>query len=689
YESTPVVPPNDEYVSEDELDEACTDSDSETDSNSSLSLSMMAPSTGIPNESRRRPRPRPTELQLPGMRQGRPQITLSDPSAMAPSFSPPGVVPPGAVPPRAVPHASVGSSSAVPVAPAPYVRRREDALLRAPSRRNQPHLHPDKTNGALWFGIDPEGNYWGSWASWNFVPPEKKDQWWHAFIQHYYWDDQFHDEIYLKWKKQTQVTVCGRISQNRRDNRQPSYMSDAHWATMVEKYSTEQAKRKTAKPAKSRKSAPVGKKMHKHGASPRCFLNIAYQMMVDEGLDEPPSYTALARKTHTGKDGSFLDERTEELVLEVEEAVEEMLQDGSPLGDSQTDSTAASNAKRYLLNQEYIKRGKTKKSTIYGLGSVQYKNSSPSVPIPVSLQRNLDVDMEASPLRKGNPTEEEGPRVKFAKTGSGENVEKTTTEEGKTRAVEIVESTAKTTDESTAKTTDESTAKTTDVSMEMTQTMDGSTEKTRKDSSENTAEMTEPFNVVAEAAPTTLNKGPGDEENEETASGDEENEETALEMKRMRKPLLEMNSEEEQENPDGENESSNQDHEDSEEEPPDGENEVNARSEEEQANGEGEEEANENGNPPEPHLVKRTLKLMRTVDKKVDQLDGRLTPLEEFVKEAQAKACFEGRNQCFQPQAPIQSQHQPQDQGQSTALPQHLTINNPSELDRWCQDLGM
>ena len=29
---------------------------------------------------------------------------------------------------------------------------------------------------------------------------------------------------------------------------------------------------------------------------------------------------------------------------------------------------------------------------------------------------------------------------------------------------------------------------------------------------------------------------------------------------------------------------------------------------------------------------------MRTVDKKVDQLDGRLAPLEEFVKEAQAKA---------------------------------------------------
>ncbi|KAL0697210.1 hypothetical protein Bca4012_064390 [Brassica carinata] len=37
-------------------------------------------------------------------------------------------------------------------------------------------------------------------------------------------------------------------------------------------------------------------------------------------------------------------------------------------------------------------------------------------------------------------------------------------------------------------------------------------------------------------------------------------------------------------------------------------------------------------------LLKRTMKLLRTVDKKVDQLDGRLAPLEEFVKEAKGKA---------------------------------------------------
>ena len=62
------------------------------------------------------------------------------------------------------------------------------------------------------------------------------------------------------------------------------------------------------------------------------------------------------RKTHTRKDGTFIDERAEALVLEVEKAVEEMLQEGSPVEDGQTDSTAATTtSKRLLLNQEYIK----------------------------------------------------------------------------------------------------------------------------------------------------------------------------------------------------------------------------------------------------------------------------------------------------------------------------------------------
>ncbi|KAL0796140.1 hypothetical protein Bca101_067517 [Brassica carinata] len=125
--------------------------------------------------------------------------------------------------------------------------------------------------------------------------------------------------------------------------------------------------------------------------------------MIDGGLDAPPSYPDLARRTHTGKDGTFIDEWTEALVLEVEQAVEEMLQDGSPVGDSQTSSTAGTaNSKCLLLNQEYIKRGKTRKGTIYGLGSVQLKNKHPSESVPAALNRNLDLEMRVCGLEATN-----------------------------------------------------------------------------------------------------------------------------------------------------------------------------------------------------------------------------------------------------------------------------------------------
>jgi len=65
---------------------------------------------------------------------------------------PPGMTTASAQPTR--PPGVVGSStsSAAPPPPPPptYATRTEEALLRAPTRINQPHLHPDKINGALW-----------------------------------------------------------------------------------------------------------------------------------------------------------------------------------------------------------------------------------------------------------------------------------------------------------------------------------------------------------------------------------------------------------------------------------------------------------------------------------------------------------------------------------------------------------
>lgn len=65
---------------------------------------------------------------------------------------------------------------------------------------------------------------------------------------------------------------------------------------------------------------------------------------------EPPPSTEPVRKTHTHKDGSFIDERTEELVLEVGETVDPItLNEDSPNGVSQTASTEQLQYASYLI----------------------------------------------------------------------------------------------------------------------------------------------------------------------------------------------------------------------------------------------------------------------------------------------------------------------------------------------------
>ncbi|KAL0702470.1 hypothetical protein Bca4012_058592 [Brassica carinata] len=367
----------------------------------------MATPTGTIDRRRLSP-----NLNLSGNRHGRPQLrTTSMPGVARPAAARPAAArSPAARSPAAsqgsaqpIPPGAAASSTAVSSAPPQtYVGRTEDALLRAPARFNQPHLHPRKLNGALWFGVDPEvhafiratwqGSYWGPWTSWRVVPDDKRDSWWHSFIQNYYWEDEFHDEIYLKWKVQTRVTICGRISQRRRacyrknHCRQPRYISPADWAKILANGSTPEFKAKGEAAAKSRTSAPDGKEMHKHGAGPRCFANIDHRTMIDEGLEEPLSYPDLVRKTHSNADGSFIDKRAEALVQETEQAVEEiMTQDGS--------SDGSIISKRLLLNQEYIKRAQTSKGNIYGLGSVQYQTTTTSKSVPASLKRSLDMEI--------------------------------------------------------------------------------------------------------------------------------------------------------------------------------------------------------------------------------------------------------------------------------------------------------
>ncbi|KAH0893933.1 hypothetical protein HID58_056362, partial [Brassica napus] len=161
YDLAPVNPPNDEYVSDVEMN------------------STRAPGTYAASP------PMPPGATGPAVyHDGSPPMP---PGATGPAVyhdgSPP--MPPGAT--GAAPNHSASSSRSNS-----YPQMTLNAMLNSPARLSQPHLHPDKPNGALWFGIDPcvhafiratwQGYYMGPWKSWNKVPEERKDFWWQTFV---------------------------------------------------------------------------------------------------------------------------------------------------------------------------------------------------------------------------------------------------------------------------------------------------------------------------------------------------------------------------------------------------------------------------------------------------------------------------------------------------------------------------
>ncbi|KAG5393585.1 hypothetical protein IGI04_023548 [Brassica rapa subsp. trilocularis] len=260
-----------------------------------------------------------------------------------------------------------------------YPKMSLNAMFNAPARISHPHLHPDKLNGALWivsdvsdvsclfmFCIDPsvgafiratwQGYYMGPWKSWRSVPDERRDSWWQTSVQNFYWEPQFNDLVYALWKKETWTSI-------------------------------EQAKKKSKKAAKSCKSYPMGKGVHKHNAEPVGFARIKYNMTTETG--ERPSYKDLVRKTHTNKDGTFVDYRAEELVTKAEmEATHLSNTDGSPQSPSATSAPS-----RVLLNQAFLKGNR---GHVYGLSSAQYREHVPSARVQASLSRNLELKLHVS-----------------------------------------------------------------------------------------------------------------------------------------------------------------------------------------------------------------------------------------------------------------------------------------------------
>ncbi|KAG2280998.1 hypothetical protein Bca52824_052218 [Brassica carinata] len=131
--------------------------------------------------------------------------------------------------------------------------------------------------------------------------------------------------------------------------------------------------------------------------------------MIESGTNERPSYTDLVRKTHTRKDGTFVDYRAEELVTQAEMETTQL----SNTERSPGSRIASSAPSRLMLNKAYLKlvlvftvfpflseNAKGKRGHVYGLGSAQYREHVRSSRVPNGLARNLELKMLVGGLEK-------------------------------------------------------------------------------------------------------------------------------------------------------------------------------------------------------------------------------------------------------------------------------------------------
>ncbi|KAG7548000.1 putative transposase Ptta/En/Spm plant [Arabidopsis suecica] len=364
YEDLPVDDPDDEYVSEDDIEEQCKASPQHpTSSHRTTAGPHLSPFSSPPFS------------------------ILHLFRHLSPAFSPSratlpngATMPPGAtglssnratMPPRANGVSSNGDTGVSSNGASSSNSVTLEALINAPARRDQPRLHPKKLNGALWFKIDPsvnkyirttwQSNFMGRWWNWTTVPQEKKDEWWQDFVQNYYWEKVHHNLVYLKWKTEVMDSVRDRISSKKRDNKKPVYIGQEDWDWLMANWGTEEMLEKSKTNSENRMSDPDDKGIHKHCAGPVAFAKIEYDMSIVE---------------------------------EVEETVSQLPSDGSPNATNQT----AIPSHTHLINQTFLEINKPKKGRIYGMGSAQDKDVGPNETSHASLARNLDTEMRLSNL---------------------------------------------------------------------------------------------------------------------------------------------------------------------------------------------------------------------------------------------------------------------------------------------------
>ncbi|XP_010525712.1 PREDICTED: uncharacterized protein LOC104803477 [Tarenaya hassleriana] len=251
----------------------------------------------------------------------------------------------------------------------------------------RPHLSPDRTNGALWFGRHPQirqtivstfqSDFQGPWLSITRVPPTTLERWFCAFAQAFYWEECYHDKVYAAWKEVLANRHRDAIYRSGQSRNKPLWMSEGVWNLLLAHWDSDDAAEKSRTASANRRSRSVGDRAPAtHTAGRRSFARVA--MDID---------------THHRSDGTYVDER----VQQIEELVQSKIDDRVSQMDESTASTQLSTTEVNSLYLEVVHSDA--KGRIYGVGTLASQLGGGETSAP-AITHHVALTHEAEELKR-------------------------------------------------------------------------------------------------------------------------------------------------------------------------------------------------------------------------------------------------------------------------------------------------
>ncbi|KAG7579469.1 putative transposase Ptta/En/Spm plant [Arabidopsis thaliana x Arabidopsis arenosa] len=185
-------------------------------------------------------------------------------------------------------------------------------------------ISPTLEPGTTWFGKDKgkltrkvtkcfTNKFDGPYYNWSCVPTGRRERYFLEFAKTHTWHPSVTGVVEAKFYKIIALRMKDMVSKagSKSPRVRPYWIEKTLWREMCKYWDTEEAQAKSSTTSAARMSDRNGLGPHKHVSGPKSFLQVEQEMEVE--LGRPPTIGEVFIRTHTKKDGTFVDRKAQEI----------------------------------------------------------------------------------------------------------------------------------------------------------------------------------------------------------------------------------------------------------------------------------------------------------------------------------------------------------------------------------------